>query len=1451
MAICLSFLYRRCGLAREAARIRIALLAVSLLIFSAASAAAQSAQNALPWFHTYTVPGNYAVGGVDLVPLSFKDGVRTRKILMGSQVPPNAEILAAFLYWESMWSGQPSALTALNRQVKFRGQPVTAIKHTDQPLTPGCRAIGNGQSISMMRADVLRLLPLQLDENGKPTGRRLVNDLDLAANGLDPHTVSLPDSGIFNFVPQSAGASLLVIYQDPNPAAPLRSVVVYDGLHVQAPGADTQLTIRGFVDAVDGSAAKLTFIGGSGFLNLTDRVYVGATRVDSGNPFPAGGLLTDRAWSNPTFTFNLPAAGTWGSQDNPVYGEQVTTRITHTLPLLLYDCLSMGAVVFSSATQDGDGDGLPDKLEDAVSEMRNPAGLPYPNINAMGAKSGQRDLFVEVGAMRSNGWTPSTSGQDPAPGAHDHMPSEAVLKAVGSGLLNPPQGRSPIYAHFDVGNRGYVSPQENPHLFVPAELARGGEQIDEKECVEDDNPGTPPCRFPGFRGVVSWPAGFQFLAMAPVGPSGEELLDPEGAGWCAPLPQQQTADDCRRRFDLNRDGIFHYLLYAHARGVRKSDLPCLSDDGMGHVNPVPFPTGTITCAAPLSNNPEYLMPKSSSGVAELPGRFAMVSLGLWDNAVGTENMQAQTTLHELGHNLGLWHGGKPPVFTSLPSGRVRVAIMPNCVPYYWSVMNYANQATGVVDKAGVPLVRLSGEQGPDLDEMALADGLFGLGTLPFRSSWFAPKVAGTLPFKLNLTPATKHCDGTPLQPGDVMARLDAQFNSSTLNWSIDWNGDGPNGAAPPQDVNFDGKASTGATRLRSTNDWDTMTLNRLGSGHAVFEFSLGLGLDFGGLDFGGLDFGGLDFGGLDFGGLDFGGLDFGGLDFGGLIGGLDFGGLDFGGLDFGGLDFGGLDFGGLDFGGLDFGGLDFGGLEDEASAELTYEIVTESIAPGGATGPTELTACVIGTDGCVGEELHRQLLGWKAPTVGTPDFYEASRAWDPTGLATEPALDGVVTILGNTPNAATTTLKDLQELPGGQRFIYWTRASVGGKLGSLSNFAFLTAVNSAPLATDDTGYTLREDTFATFPSVLGNDTDEDSPLSSLRATLATPPQHGAVSLNADGTFVYTPEADFFGTDTFTYQADNGVWSVDSSVPMSPKSNTATVTIVVTPVNDPPVFDLPAPNPPGPALPNVTVAQNAGPQTLSSFASNIKPRPDNEGDQSVNFIVTNNNNGLFASEGQPAISPAGTLTFTPRATSSGVATVSVQLHDNGGTADEGDDTSDLKTFTITVTAVVVTQATIKPERVDIWMSTSASSSTKFDVKVDVLKNDTIIATRTITATTLGFVSKALKQLDLQCDGVSFTATDTLRFKVSIKLSNVSGAPSSAAAKLYYNIPLPIVSSHLHAERNGSDVRYYLIKTSSGSLALQRDGQVTGALQIIEKTANKMTFVEMGTWSVTAP
>lgn len=113
-------------------------------------------------------------------------------------------------------------------------------------------------------------------------------------------------------------------------------------------------------------------------------------------------------------------------------------------------------------------------------------------------------------------------------------------------------------------------------------------------------------------------------------------------------------------------------------------------------------------------------------------------------------------------------------------------------------------------------------------------------------------------------------------------------------------------------------------------------------------------------------------------------------------------------------------------------------------------------------------------------------------------------------------------------------------------------------------------------------------------------------------------------------------------------------------------------LTVNPVNDPPEFSK---------GPNQSVLENAGPQVASNWATSLRPGPADEASQLLNFTVSNDNNALFAA--QPAIASTGTLSYTPALNASGTATISVQLHDSGGTANSGVDTSPAQTFTITI------------------------------------------------------------------------------------------------------------------------------------------------------------------------
>ena len=203
------------------------------------------------------------------------------------------------------------------------------------------------------------------------------------------------------------------------------------------------------------------------------------------------------------------------------------------------------------------------------------------------------------------------------------------------------------------------------------------------------------------------------------------------------------------------------------------------------------------------------------------------------------------------------------------------------------------------------------------------------------------------------------------------------------------------------------------------------------------------------------------------------------------------------------------------------------------------------------------------------------------------------------------------------------------------------------------------------------------------PGILLNDQDYDH--DNLAAEVATPPVHGVLSLNADGSFAYVPDDDYTGTDSFTYRVTDGQ---DHSL--------AVVSLNVHAMDHaPPPARNQAPH--FLAGPDQSVTDESGPQTIPHWATAISAGPSEELGQTLEFIVTASDESLFAV--QPAVDAAGQLTFTPAPNSHGTAIVTVVLKDNGGTADGGTDTSEPQSFAINVSKPHSLHNSLHPEDVN--------------------------------------------------------------------------------------------------------------------------------------------------------
>jgi CshA-type fibril repeat protein len=392
---------------------------------------------------------------------------------------------------------------------------------------------------------------------------------------------------------------------------------------------------------------------------------------------------------------------------------------------------------------------------------------------------------------------------------------------------------------------------------------------------------------------------------------------------------------------------------------------------------------------------------------------------------------------------------------------------------------------------------------------------------------------------------------------------------------------------------------------------------------------------------------------------------------------------------------------------------------------------------------------------------------------------------DPLTVTAASAVSGTVTInpdgtLAYVPNANF----------NGTDTITYTISDGKGGTSTATVTVTVAPANDPPVASNDTA-TTDEDTLVTIP-VLTNDTDIDG--DPLTVTAASSP-NGTVTINADGTISYTPNANFNGTDTITYTISDGKGG----------TSTATVTVTVNPVNDAPV-----------AVPDSITTAEDTPVTIPVLGNDSDP----EGDPLTVTAATSPN-------GTVTINPDGTIRYTPNANFSGTDTITYTISDGkGGTS----------TATVTVTVNPVNDPPVA-------VNDNASTNEDTPVTIPVLANDTDVEGNPLTVTNANAVSGTVT---INPDGTirytpnaNFNGTDTITYTISdgnggfstatvtVTVNPVNDAPvaidDAATTREDTPVTIPVLANDFDVD--GDPLTVTAASAPNGTVTINADGTIT--------------------------
>ena len=282
------------------------------------------------------------------------------------------------------------------------------------------------------------------------------------------------------------------------------------------------------------------------------------------------------------------------------------------------------------------------------------------------------------------------------------------------------------------------------------------------------------------------------------------------------------------------------------------------------------------------------------------------------------------------------------------------------------------------------------------------------------------------------------------------------------------------------------------------------------------------------------------------------------------------------------------------------------------------------------------------------------------------------------------------------------------------------------------------------LRTDDTA-TTAEDTPVSV-TVLANDTDPNN--DPLTVTGATDPPHGTAAVQGDGTVLYTPDANYNGSDSFTYTVSDGT-----------HTDTGAVAMTVTPGEDPPV------------------ATDDALVTLLNTAANVAVLANDTDIDGDALTVTG---ASVPSHGTATVLPDGSITYAPNLGYNGSDGFDYTVSDGNGGSDVGH------------VAVTVAASSTPPNAVDDAAGVNEDGS----VDVAVLANDSDPNGGGLTVTSVGAAAHGIATLNGNgtvhyvpaanyngADSFGYSIRDSIGFTdsatVSVTVSPVNDPPTAAS------------------------------------------------------------------------